>query len=324
MPCFNAAETLAEAVDSIRTQTLQDWELIILDDGSSDASPRIAADYQAADARIRCRAIPHQGIVAALQHACEEARGDLIARMDADDAAHPERLERQVAFMQAHPDVALCGTQVHAFGKRLRQGRARYERWINGLVSHEQMLRDLFVECPIPHPTFMLRRSDFAEVGGYQDHGWPEDYDLVMRLFLNEKRFGKIPEPLLQWRESPERLSRVDQRYSPEQFRALKRHYLLASYLKGRDTFYQWGAGEVGKAWLREWGGRNPVAVVDINPRKIGHAIHGVKVIPPEELPAPGKVFIVVAVGAPGARAEIRAWFGPRNYRELKDYLFLA
>ena len=170
----------------------------------------------------------------------------------------------------------------------------------------------------------MLRRSDFAEVAGYQDHGWPEDYDLVMRLFLNEKRFGKIPEPLLQWRESPERLSRVDQRYSPEQFRALKRHYLLASYLKGRDTFYQWGAGEVGKAWLREWGGRNPVAVVDINPRKIGHAIHGVKVIPPEELPAPGKVFIVVAVGAPGARAEIRAWFGPRNYRELKDYLFLA
>ena len=73
MPCFNAAETLAEAVDSIRAQTLQDWELIILDDDSSDASPRIAADYQAADARIRCRAIPHQGIVAALQHACEEA-----------------------------------------------------------------------------------------------------------------------------------------------------------------------------------------------------------------------------------------------------------
>ena len=115
-----------------------------------------------------------------------------------------------------------------------------------------------------------------------------------------------------------------DPRYAPEQFRALKRHYLGETYLKERTEFYQWGAGEVGKQWLREWGRRAPKAVVDINPRKIGRTIHGTRVIIPGELPAPGAGFTVVAVGAPGARDEIRAWFAERGYTELCDYLFLA
>lgn len=324
LPCFDAASTLRASIESIRTQAFEDWELIVFDDGSTDGSLEIARGITENDPRIRVIASSHTGIVEALRRACADARSDFIARMDADDIAHRDRLAKQVELMMSAPETALCGTQVRVVGSGIGYGRRRYETWINALTTHEAMVRDLFVECPIPHPTFMMRREALDEVGGYEDRGWPEDYDLCMRLFLAGKRFGKVPAPLLDWTESADRLSMVDARYDAGRFRALKRHYLFQSYLKGRDSFHQWGAGEVGKRWLREWADRKPVAVVDINPRKTGRTIHGTEVISPEELPEPGADFIVVAVGAPNARNEIRKWLEPRGYRELEHFLFLA
>ena len=157
------------------------------------------------------------------------------------------------------------------------------------------------------------------------DHGWPEDYDLVMRLWRAGHGLGKTPEALLWWRDTTARLSMRDDRYSPHQFRRLKRHYLFEGYLAGECPFIQWGAGEVGKTWLREWpAGRRPDVVVDINPRKIGRVIHGVEVIAPDDIPPAGERFILIAVGAPGARAEIRQWLTPRGHREGEHYLFVA
>ena len=211
-------------------------------------------------------------------------------------------------------------------GTRIGSGRKRYETWLNALCSHDAIVRELFVECPIAHPAFMIKRSAFDLAGGYQDRGWAEDYDLVMRLWLAGVRFTNVDSVLLEWKEQPGRLSMRDARYSPEQFRALKRHYLARSYLQEPTsrTFFQWGAGEVGKLWLREWSTPAPAAVVDINPRKIGRTIHGVPVIAPGELPPPGRSFTAIAVGAPGARDEIREWMAPRGYVELEDYLFIA
>ena len=323
VPCFNGADTLAGAIESIQAQTLDDWELIVFDDGSTDGSIDIARRCAAGDLRIRLIESPHVGIVEALRLACGEAAGDFIARMDADDVAHPDRLAKQLRLMHDEPELAICGTQVRMTGPRIAFGRRRYQTWINALVTDEAMMRELFVECPIPHPTFLIRRTAFEEVGGYEDRGWAEDYDLCMRLFLAGKRFGKVPEPLLDWTESPTRLSMRDPRYAPERFRALKRHYLFQTYL-GDRPFYQWGAGEVGKAWLREWDEHRPVAVVDINPRKIGRVIHGVPVIAPEGLPGPGAGYIVIAVGAPDARDEIRQRLVPRGYLECDHFSFLA
>jgi len=324
LPFRDAADTLAEAVESIRGQTFDAWELVLFDDGSTDGSWAVAEAHAARDARIRPVRSRHVGIVEALRQACATGQGGLIARMDADDVAAPTRLAKQVALMLEDPAVALCGTQVAMAGARVGSGRRRYEAWVNALVTHESMVRDLFIECPAPHPTFMVRRDAYEQVGGYQDHGWAEDYDLVLRFFLAGFRFAKVPEPLLDWRDSPDRLSMVDPRYSPAAFRSLKRHYLFKTYLDGATSFYQWGAGEVGKQWLREWGDRRPQAVVDINPRKIGRVIHGVTVIPPDELPGPLEARTLVAVGAPGARTEIRDWFAARGYRETRDFVFVA
>lgn len=324
VPCFDAGELLPECLDSLLSQTLVDFELVLVDDGSRDDTAAIADAYAQRDPRVCVIRSAHVGIVEALRRGCEVAQGAYLARMDADDVALPARLAEQFAFMEAHPDVALCGCQVELFGERIGTGRARYAEWMNGLVEHEAMTRELFVECPVPHPTFMMRRDAFDAVGGYVDAGWPEDYDLVMRLHCAGYRLGKVVQPLLRWRHTESRLSMTDPRYSPEQFRALKRHYLDKTYLANRSEFYQWGAGEVGKPWLREWGTHAPKAVVDIHPRKIGRTIHGAPVIAPEGLPGHGEAFTVVAVGAPGAREEIRAWFSERGYTELVDYLFLA
>ena len=325
MPCHNAAAHLRVAVDSIRGQTVTDWELIAVDDGSVDDTALILDEFARQDHRIRVLRHGHEGIVDALTAAAGVARAPMLARMDADDISLPARLERQLALLEAHPAVALCGTRVEMIGDDIGEGRLRYRDWLNAIESHEDVWREAFIECPVAHPAFCMRREAFEAVGGYRDHGWAEDYDLVFRLLAAGHAIANVPEVLVHWRESGQRLSMRDPRYNEANFRACKRHYLQSLYL-GPDgpPLYQWGAGEVGKRWMREPGAFPIEAVVDIHPRKIGTNIHGVRVIAPEDLPPPGECRILAAVGAPGARQSIRDWLNPRGYRETIDYRFIA
>jgi glycosyltransferase involved in cell wall biosynthesis len=324
LPVFNGAPYLEEALRSILRQTEGDWELIAVDDGSTDDTPEILKTLTEQDKRIRLIQRDHEGIVAALCLACSEAKGNLLARMDADDIAEPTRFAEQADLLRQEPEVQLCSTRVQTIGSDSGTGWKRYERWINARCHHDDIVRELFVECPLPHPGFMMRRLFYEKIGGYRDRGWPEDYDLVMRAWQGGARFAKPDPILLRWREHPERLSKNDPRYTPKAFRQLKRHFLSHSYLKRRTVpFIQWGAGEVGKRWLREWP-TPPQAVVDIHPRKVGRIIHGVRVIPREALPAPGQAFVVIAVGARGARSDIRHYLGRKGYEELRHYLFIA
>lgn len=325
MPVYDALPVLGEALDSVLGQTWGNLDVVVVDDGSTDGSLAVAQAYARTDGRVRVAAQTHQGIVTALQTGCEAARGSFIARMDADDLADPQRITRQMKFMEENPGVGLCGARVRMFGPSVGKGRKRYERWINSLCEQDAIIRELFVECPIPHPAFLMRRRAYDDVGGYVDYGWPEDYDLVMRLWRRGYGLGKVTETLLSWRDTAGRLSIRDDRYSPYQFRCLKRRHLFHTYLRRGLPFLQWGAGEVGKAWLKEWPeDRRPSAVVDINPRKIGRSIHGARVIAPEEIPPAGEQFIIIAVGAPGARSDIREWLAFHGYREGKHYLFVA
>lgn len=326
MPVRNAATTLGQAVDSLIQQHCTDWELIAINDGSTDATPEILNILAASDRRIRVFHQPHRGIVAALQAASAQARGHFIARMDADDISLPGRFTEQLKLFERIPRLALCGTRVRMIGTCPGSGYRRYETWLNSLTSPGDHARECFVECPIAHPTFMMPRAWFETVGGYRECPWPEDYDLLLRVRKAGGNIAKSDAVLFEWHDHPRRLSRTDPRYGPEAFRRIKRHYLPRTSL----PVYQWGAGEVGKAWLREWrkDAENPTilpkAVVDINPRKIGRRIHGFPVIAPDDLPPPGSCMILIAVGAPGARDEIRAWLNPRGYRETVDHLFLA
>jgi glycosyltransferase involved in cell wall biosynthesis len=310
---------------SLVDQTYPDFEVVAVDDGSGDGAGVLLEAWAARDARVRVLHTDPRGIVSALETARAAARGELLARMDADDVCHRDRFARQVVLLDARPDLAACGTRIRYFPRRsLRDGARRYERWINGVMSAEDVAREIFVECPIPHPTLMIRASALDRVGGYRDPGWPEDYDLVLRLWAAGFRLGKVDAVLLDWRESPERLSRRDPRYGEDAFRRCKVHY-LGHRIAGREVVV-WGAGPVGKAFARALQdvGHRVVAFVELDPRKIGQAIHGAPVIAPTNLEDFLGAFCVAAVGAAGAREDIRRALTQAGWREPEEWCAVA
>ncbi|HEX7051066.1 MAG TPA: glycosyltransferase [Longimicrobiales bacterium] len=327
MPCRDAAACLTEAAASLDTQTYPDFEVVAVDDGSEDHTHDALLDWARRDPRVRVLRSPRRGIVAALTAGLAAAHGELIARMDADDVADPQRFEKQVALLDAEPTITACGTGVRYFPRAaVRDGARRYERWLNGLTTPDAIARDIFVECPIPHPTLLIRRSALVAVGGYREIGAPEDYDLVLRLWAAGHRMAKVPEVLLHWRESPGRASRTDPRYSAAAFRRLKVDVLRRTLLAHRDGAVVWGAGPTGKALARELSaqGVRLRAFVDLDPRKIGQTIHGAPVIPPDDIDRYRDAFALGAVARPGARAEIRAALAGRGWREMQDFCVAA
>jgi len=331
LPCYNAAETLDEALDSLAGQSLQEYELVAVDDGSSDRTLEVLCRRAGDDPRLLVLARPHAGIIPALNAGLAACRGEFIARMDADDRAHPERLEKQLAYLLDHPEVAVLGCRVAGFPpEQVRQGFRAYLEWQNALLSDEDIRREIFVESPLAHPSAMFRRESVEGVGGYQENGWAEDYDLWLRLYLAGARFAKLPEILLEWRERPERLTRRDGRYSLENFLRAKAFYLARGPLSDRDAVIIWGAGMVGrrlsKHLLRH--AIPLVAFIDIDPGKIGRLRRGLPVLPPEELPAWWERYqnpvVLAAVGARGARALIRGRLNAMGLSEGRDWWGVA
>jgi glycosyltransferase involved in cell wall biosynthesis len=327
LPCYNAAGTLGEALESLAGQTSQDFEVVSVDDGSEDGTPDLLRAWTERDGRFRVLRQAHGGIISALNAGLQACRAPYIARLDADDRAHPERLKKQAAYLDAHPEAAVVGCLVAAFpAGQVRQGFRIYLEWLNSLVSDAEIRREFFVESPLAHPSVIFRREWVERTGGYQERGWPEDYDLWLRLYLAGARFAKVPEVLLDWRERPERLTRTDGRYSLENFLRLKAYYLQRGPLAGRDGVFIWGAGMVGrrlsKHLLRQ--GAPLRAFFDIDPRKIGSTRRGLPVLPPEALPEQwgrfSKPALLAAVGARGARPLIRSRLEALGLREGQDW----
>lgn len=327
LPVRNGAGFVQGALDSLSRQSFPDFEVVAVDDGSVDGTGDVLRAMAQGDSRIRVYSREAEGIVSALEFARSKARGRHLARMDADDGAFSGRFEHQLKLMTSDRRIVLCGTGVGYFPREdVKEGALRYEEWLNSLTSHEALIRDLFVECPIPHPTFLLRADAVDLVGGYRDRGWPEDYDLVLRLWEGGGRFGKVPKVLLRWREGDGRLSRTHPSYSPEAFRRCKVHFLLRTHLrKGRKVII-WGAGPVGKAFARELVAQGGVlrAFVDLNPRKIGQMIHGVRVLSPAEALRMPDSFSLAAVGKKGGRQEIRDALTTAGRVESQDFVAVA
>jgi len=308
MPVRNEQRFLPAALRSLAAQTLKDWELVAVDDGSTDETPRILAEAAAGDPRIRVLECAGQGLVPALNAGLASCRAPLVARMDGDDIAHPARLATQATFLKGHPHVGLVACSFRHFPRQhVGMGMAGYEQWQNQLLSHEAILADLFVESPFVHPSVMFRRPVVEGVGGYRDMGWAEDYDLWLRLAAAQTRFARLPGTLFFWRERPERATRTSAVYAPEAFRLCKLHHLLNDFLKGEREVILAGAGLEGRAWYRSLreAGIKVSAWVDVDPRKIGRELHGAPVLATDQV-APTGVKMLMTVGARGARAVVR------------------
>jgi glycosyltransferase involved in cell wall biosynthesis len=200
MGVWNGGPRVREAVLSVLGQTLRDLELIVVDDGSTDATPAILASI--ADPRLRVERRAHGGLTAALNVALGLARAPLLARLDADDVAMPERLERQRAFLEARPDVGLLGTaarETDASGRELGT--------IRPPADDASIRLALIRRNPFVHSSVMMRRAAVEQVGGY-DPAVPvaQDYDLWMRM-SRVTRMANLPEALVVRRLEPGRVT---------------------------------------------------------------------------------------------------------------------
>ncbi len=320
MPVYNAAATLPEALTSVQVQTWADWELVTVDDGSTDATAAILAAAAATDHRIRPLRRAHEGLVPALNAGLSACRGEWLARFDGDDLMHPERLAKQRAA--GFDGVLGCG--VATFPRDdVSEGLERYEAWLNGLLTHEQIVRDMFVESPLAHPSVMLPTALLRRVQGYRDCGWPEDYDLWLRLWQAGARFAKLPEVLHHWRDHPDRLTRGGGPYGRSAFRRCKVAHLKTSFLAGRATVIVWGAGKIGRFWSRSLtqDGLQVRCHIDERPEWRGQEVRGRPVYAPDFLADRPDEPVLVTVGVLGARERIRTRMAEFGLVEWRDFV---
>jgi glycosyltransferase involved in cell wall biosynthesis len=323
LPYRDAASTVEEALGSVLDERGIDFEVIAVDDGSRDDGPAKVARMARRDARVVPIATASLGIALALARAVEAARGELLARMDADDISVPGRLAASAALLDARPELGAVGTLVDAFpDEALGEGTRRYVAWLNGLVTAADHDRDLFVESPLCHPSVTLRRDALAAAGGYRDVPWPEDYDLWLRLHAEGFRFAKVPEVQLRWRHHPRRATITDPRYAKARFDEVKGRYLAPRLARKGRPIAVWGAGKTGKHLGRalRHNGVAPALYVDIDPRKVGRLAQGAPIIGPGDL-VRGRYTVVVAVGAQGARAIVRGRLDAAGFVEGDDYV---
>jgi glycosyltransferase involved in cell wall biosynthesis len=203
MPVRNAEHFLDAAIRSIRDQTLTDFELILVDDGSTDGSVELMRKHQAEDARLSVLRIEHGGVARALNRGLAAARASLIARMDADDEAMPERLERQVAALAAQPAIAVLGA-----GMELVDAEGRP---VSDAVPDSDPARireTLLLGNCIMHPTVVMRRDAVMAAGGYRPlFTASEDYDLWLRL-SERHDLSNLPDLLVRYRGHGDQVSR--------------------------------------------------------------------------------------------------------------------
>jgi glycosyltransferase involved in cell wall biosynthesis len=326
LPAFDAASTLPSCLRSIARQTEPRWECVLVDDGSSDATLALARAAARRDPRFVVVPTRHRGLVAALNTGLARCRAPLVARMDADDLMHRDRLAAQVRVLASTPELVAVGCHVRLFPRaHLTPGLRHYERWLRCIDSARRVREDAFIECPVAHPTLVVRR-DVASALGYRDLGWPEDYDLVLRLLERGHAIGVVPRRLLAWRDRPGRLWRTGERYRLERFAPCKAAFLATGFLADTDRYILWGYGATGRELRRALAahGKRPSHVVDVHPGRLGNRIDGAPVIAPEALSDVARRPVIVSVAGEEPRRLVRRAMTRMGLHETRDFVVAA
>jgi glycosyltransferase involved in cell wall biosynthesis len=301
----------------------------MINDHSSDESEQIVAKYRKWDRRLNALTSSQTGLVAALNFGLQTAKGKFIARMDADDRMHPERLRQQVDALETNTSWSLVACQVRLFPEQdIQAGYQEYIRWQNQCLTPTDIDADIYMESPFVHPSVTYRRSDILKLGGYREGNFAEDYDLWLRMHQAGLGMAKLPKILLEWRDSPRRLSRIDPRCSERAFSELRAHYLaMDRRLTNQRPLVMWGAGRKTRKRCRPIleKGFTPIAWIDIDPKKIGHKVQGIPVVEPDWLlqrqPRP---LVLVYVRNHGAREKIHSFLAQAGYQHGRDFLFIG
>ncbi|MGV3637288.1 MAG: glycosyltransferase family 2 protein [Flavobacteriales bacterium] len=325
LPFHNAAGTLEAAVASLVAQTYTDWELLLIDNASTDESASIARRWAGRETRIRVLAEPSIGIAHALNAGLAHATGNYVARMDADDISHPSRIAEQVDYIDTHPGIGVLGTRtVFASSVQESRGMQAFVEWQNNILSPHDHYVKRFVDAPLAHPTVLFRRELVDRFGSYATGPLPEDHELWLRWMDAGVRFAKLPSALLTWNDHPTRLSRSHPNYSVEAFFATKVQWLakwLHRSLNGRPVIVA-GTSLLcqERAMLLEAAGFTIHAYTDVKVR----VLPGRHFIAHDQLPPAGEAFIVSFISQRGTGDRIAMYFAGLGLVEGVDFILAA
>ena len=317
---------MERAIKSIINQTYQDFECILIDNNSTDNSYAIATTLAKEDNRITITEESRQGVVFASNTGFQLAKGEFIARMDADDDAHPERLRLQAEFLEQYTEFGAVGGLVeYKSDFQSFTGFNKYVNWVNSVITYEQIKINRFIDSPIVNPSAMWRRETGKKHGMYKSGDFPEDYEMWLRWLEEGVKISKVPSYVLKWHDSKNRLTRNHSIYSDNAFYRIKTFY-LSKWLEKNNPFYPnaviWGASKTSRkraALLESYGIKIDAYIDTKRTRQIGKPLIYYKNI--EE---PGKYFILVYVRQWHAKEQIKNFLHTKKYKEGEHFLFVS
>ena len=277
IPFKNTSVFLEECLDSIRKQTYRNWEVLAVDDHSSDESLKLVQKFTKKDSRIHVSQNQGTGIIEALRTGYSKSKGSFITRMDSDDIMTPNKLDLMVTSLLDSGKGHLALGKVKYFSDRgISNGYARYEVWSNQLTKSGSNYSEVYKECVIPSPCWMAYREDFNTCGAFEPNRYPEDYDLAFRFYEKELQCIPCNELLHYWRDYDTRTSRTSDHYAQNYFLDIKLHYFHKLDYDSNRPLVVWGAGNKGKTIAQSLLEKQiDFYWVCDNPNKIGKSIYG-------------------------------------------------
>ncbi len=324
MPVKNTEKYLPACLDSIVAQSIPNWELIAINDHSTDSSKNILRNYAQHDQRIKVFDNTDKGIIAALRLAYQKSGGAFITRMDSDDRMSVDKLEvmQQALLAKGKQHVAIG--QVQYFSEQgIGDGYRRYENWLNRLTSTGTNYQERYKECAIPSPCWMVYREDLEACDAFRPDRYPEDYDLFFRFYQYGLTVIPSDRVLHYWRDYPERTSRNDPNYADNRFLSMKMDYFLQLDYQKDHPLVVWGAGKKGK-WIAQSLTEKNIQFHWIcnNPNKIGHNIYGNILKGEVYADQLTQAHYIITVANVDAQAEIVRWLAKKGQLGKDFFVF--
>ncbi len=325
-PVKNTAIFLSDCLDSIIQQTEGQWELIAINDHSTDNSGKILQEFAQVDPRIKVFNNIEKGIIPALRLAYSKSRGQLITRMDSDDLMLSNKLEvlknQLIANGPGHLSLGLV--QYFSTGQ-LGEGYKKYQNWLNQLSFSGTNFQEVYKECVIPSPCWMVYREDLERCGAFRSNRYPEDYDLCFRFYEKNLKTIPVDQVLHLWRDYPTRTSRTHIHYADNRFLELKLHYFLKLDFDKDRPLIVWGAGKKGK-WIVRQLTQQPIPLhwVCNNEKKIGKVIYGQALLAPSIIQQFPRPQFIIAVAEAKGQKEIVHFMKDKGLIAGADYRFFC
>lgn len=279
MPMRNASLWVKETIESIQNQETPDWELIIVDDHSTDHSFAMVQAISLEDTRIHLFKNPEKGIISALQFALNQARGTYLTRMDADDIMPPNRLTIMFEKLQVLPEKSIVTGKVKYFSEtEVSAGYLKYEQWLNDRIDRGDFYNHIYRECIVASPNWMGRTEEFKLENLFAHLNYPEDYDLCFHWQEKGFAISGLNEITLQWREHPLRTSRNSAHYQQEAFFKMKMYWFAKNHATAKSIGIV-GMGQKGKLCLHYLNADTfEIRLFDLNHTQFSQKIEGKQV----------------------------------------------